>query len=226
MIPLEYLPRVELLIFDLDGTLVDSKIDLASSVNAARAAMGLAALSPDLIASCVGHGVRRLIERTLGPTATEEDLQRALTFFLDYYQAHLLDHTVTYPGVREALEQLHDRTLAVLTNKPVNFTRAILEGLGIGHLWVYGGNSFGQKKPDPVGVMQLMRDTECPPHQTMIVGDSDTDVITGRNAGVWTCGVTYGFGSDTLKNTPPDLLIDDLRQLASLLRGSSAPSSR
>jgi phosphoglycolate phosphatase len=128
-----------------------------------------------------------------------------MTIFLDYYREHMLDHTTLYPGVRGGLEQLGDRTLAVLTNKPVRFSREMLERLGLAPLFtaIYGGNSFPQKKPDPVGVEKLMADTGARERQTLMVGDSDTDVLTGRNAGVWTCGVTYGFGAHTLEETPP-----------------------
>ena len=140
----------------------------------------------------------------------------------------MLDNTVLYPGVLETLEELHGRTLAVLTNKPVNFSREMLNGLGVAHYFsfIYGGNSFEQKKPDPVGVVKLMNDHGVSTEQTMIVGDSDTDVQTGRNAAVWTCGVTYGFGADTFASCPPDLLLDDLRELAALLNGRGASPSR
>ncbi len=215
---------IRLLIFDLDGTLVDSKKDLAVSVNAVRERMGRGALHHDVIASYVGHGVRTLMRRALGDEATDEDVERGITLFLDYYHLHLLDNTRTYPGVREALEELQNWQLAVLTNKPVRFSREMLEGLGIARFFsfIYGGNSFSQKKPDPVGVRKLMSDTGVEARQTLLVGDSDTDVLTGRNAGVWTCGVTYGFGAHTLENTPPDLIVGDLRDLPLLLNGGES----
>ncbi len=215
------LPDIQLLIFDLDGTLVDSKTDLALSVNAVRGHLGLDPMPHDLIASYVGHGVAHLIRRTLGDRATVETVDKATALFLSYYREHMLDNTVTYPGVREALEQLRARTLAVLTNKPVGFSREMLISLGVAHhfSFIYGGNSFEQKKPDPVGVTRLLNDTGVSARRTMIIGDSDTDVLTGRNAGVWTCGVTYGFGASTLQSCPPDLLLTDLRNLAALLDG-------
>jgi phosphoglycolate phosphatase len=218
------LQTIQLLIFDLDGTLVDSKLDLALSVNATREQMGLDHLPHDVIATYVGHGVVNLMRRSLGEQATEETIQRALEIFLTHYREHLLDHTVTYRGVREALEELKGRHLAVLTNKPVRFSQLILDGLGVAQYfrYIYGGNSFEQKKPDPVGVAKLMTDLKIPPRETMIIGDSDTDVLTGRNAGVWTCGVTYGFGAHTLENAPPDFTIHDLRELPGLLDGHPA----
>lgn len=218
------LAGIRLLIFDLDGTLVDSKQDLAMSVNAMRERMGLGPLPEEVTASYVGHGVAVLVRRALGEQATEEDVQRALSIFLEYYRLHMLDHTTTYPGVREALEELRDRRLAVLTNKPVNFSREMLERLGIAShfAFIYGGNSFPQKKPDPVGARKLMSDLGASPRETLMVGDSDTDVLTGRNAGVWTCGVTYGFGSRTLENVQPDIVLGDLRDLPLLLNGAKS----
>ena len=211
--------QVRLLVFDLDGTLVDSKQDLALSVNAMRMEMGLDPLPLDLIASYVGHGVTLLVRRSLGSLATSENVERGLAFFLDYYRDHMLDHTGPYPGVTEALEELAGHKMAVLTNKPVNFSREMLTRLGYGSFfaYIYGSNSFPQKKPDPMGLHKLMEDLQTPARQTVMVGDSDTDILTGRNAGVWTCGVTYGFGAHTLAKVSPDLVIDDLRELPPLL---------
>jgi len=213
--------QVRLLVFDLDGTLVDSKQDLALSVNAMRTEMGLAPLPHDLIASYVGHGVTLLVRRSLGTQATGENVEKGLAFFLAYYRDHMLDHTSPYPGVAEALEKLGGHKMAVLTNKPVNFSREMLTRLGFASYfaYIYGGNSFPQKKPDPIGLHKLMEDLQISARETLMVGDSDTDVLTGRNAGVWTCGVTYGFGAHTLQKVSPDLVIDDMRELPPLLNG-------
>jgi len=218
---------MQLVVFDLDGTLVDSKLDLALSVNAMRAPMGLDPLPLDLIASYVGHGVTVLVRRALGDQASKENVAKGLALFLDYYRLHMLDNTSTYPGVREALEELRDRKLAVLTNKPVHFSREMLTRLGVAaHFsYIYGGNSFPLKKPDPIGVHKLMGDLKVSPQETIIVGDSDTDVLTGRNAGIWTCGVSYGFGATTLAEVPPDLLLSDLRELPALLNGRRGRSA-
>ena len=208
-----------LLIFDLDGTLIDSETDLTQSVNATRKHLGLDPLPRDMIASYVGQGVTTLVRRALGAGTSDDVIETAVSYFLSYYREHMLDHTGLYPGVCETLEALQDRKLAVLTNKPVNFSRQILEGLGVdSHFaFVYGGNSFDQKKPDPVGVFRLMNDTGVPPDRTMMIGDSGTDIQTGRNAGVWTCAVTYGIGSHTLTNSPPDFVLNDFRELRGLL---------
>ncbi len=213
--------NIRLVVFDLDGTLVDSKQDLAMSVNAMREERGLAPLPLDLVASYVGHGVTTLVRRALGDSATDEIIQSGISYFLKYYHDHMLDHTAPYPGVNEALGRLQHHKLAVLTNKPVNFSREMLARLGFASYFafVYGGNSFPGKKPDPVGLRKLMEDLEVAADQTLMVGDSETDVLTGKNAGVWTCGVTYGFGAPTLEQAPPDLVINDLRELATILDG-------
>src|SRR6516162_5603867 len=192
---------IRLLIFDLDGTLIDSRTDLVLSVNAMREQMGLPRLETAVVVSYVGRGVATLIRRALSEGASDSEVTRASTIFLDYYRRHLLDNTLPYPGVRRALEELRGRKMAVLTNKRLDFSREILDGLGLAQhfSWIYGDTSFRQKKPNPVGVLRLMSDTGIAARQTLMVGDSDTDVLTGRNAGVWTCGVTYGFGAHTLE---------------------------
>ena len=217
----ETLSKIQLLIFDLDGTLVDSEEDLTASVNAVRLQMGFELLPRKTICSFVGNGVTTLIQRSMGSSASSEDVQKAVDLFLAYYRLHMLDHTIAYAGVRETLEELKGRKLAILTNKPVRFSRDLVGGLGIASYFsfIYGGDSFEQKKPAPVGVVKLMNDTGFSETQTMIIGDSDTDVLTGRNAGVLSCGVTYGIGSHTLESTPPDLKIGDLRELVPLLNG-------
>lgn len=221
------LREIGLLIFDLDGTLIDSETDLALSVNAMLCHMKREPLAQPVIASYVGQGVAVLVRRALGPEASEAMMDDAIAFFLQYYRDHMLDHTALYPGVLEALERLKPRQMAVLTNKPVNFSCQIITGLRLDRFfaYVYGGNSFDQKKPDPMGVFRLMQDTVVPAAQTLMIGDSETDIQTGRNAGTWTCGVTYGIGSHTLAEARPDLLLSDLRELPPLL-GRNGSDSR
>src|SRR5271169_6631809 len=212
---------VRALIFDLDGTLIDSKLDLALAVNAALAEMGRGPLPHEQIFSYVGQGAPSLIARALGDGATEEDCLRGLEFFIKYYSAHKLDHTVLYPGVREALDALKGMPMAVYTNKPVRVSRSIIQELGVaGHFrHVYGGNSFERKKPDPMGVESILREFGAAPAQVMIVGDSEVDVQTARNSGTWVCGVTYGFGSHHFTEYPPDLFVDNLTELLPHLTG-------
>jgi phosphoglycolate phosphatase len=212
---LKNIPGVRALIFDLDGTLIDSKLDLALSVNAALAKLGRGPLPHEKVFGYVGQGAPMLIRRALGDGATDEECQRGLEFFLSYYHAHMLDNTVTYPGVREGLAKLAPLPMAVLTNKPVRFSREILRGLGLADYFrfIYGGNSFERKKPDPMGVQMLLRDFGAAPREAMLVGDSEIDVLTARNADTWACGVTYGLGSAGLIEVPPDILIDSLADL-------------
>lgn len=208
---------MDLLIFDLDGTLIDSQLDLANSVNAARAQMGLPALSLELIQSYVGNGAPVLIRRAMGPDAPEALVAETLERFLQHYRAHMLDHTALYPGVRETLDHLRDagKAMAILTNKPIINTVGIIEGLGLsGHFFrLYGGNSFDQKKPDPIGIHTLMAERNTTADRTVMIGDSAVDIRTARNAGVTACGVTYGFHPDSLKSDPPDWTLDNMREL-------------
>jgi phosphoglycolate phosphatase len=214
-----------LVIFDLDGTLVDSVDDLCNSVNAARGYMGMPPLPHDVVASYVGNGAPVLIRRAMGPEATEQQVEEALAFFLSYYREHMLDHTRPYPGVVETLEKLHSRgvKMAVLTNKPQRFSRDMCAGLGLAPYFfqIYGGNSFEQKKPDPVGIRTLMEEAQARRRETWMVGDSATDVLTARNAGVRSVGVTYGISPESLKEAPPDFVIHSMPELPALLEQKS-----
>ena len=207
-----------LLIFDLDGTLIDSRHDLANSVNAARAHLGLPRITNETVYSYVGNGVPVLIKRALGAGASEQDLTLAQRFFLDYYREHMLDYTHLYPGTTEALEKLSAAgiKLAILTNKPVRFSREIVEGLGIApyFLHVYGGNSFEQKKPHPMGVETLMGQCGADRENTVMIGDSSVDIQTARNAAVHSWGVSYGFQPETLVADPPDWLGHSMAEVA------------
>jgi phosphoglycolate phosphatase len=217
------MPPMQLVIFDLDGTLIDSKLDLAHAVNATRAHMGMEPLEFELINSYVGNGAPVLIRRALGPAASEAEVERALEYFLVWYGDHKLDNTCLYPGVRDALDRLRAAgiPLAVLTNKPVRISRAIVEGLGVGgHFFrVYGGNSFPEKKPHPVGVDTLMEESGAERARTLVVGDSGVDVRTARNAGVLVYGVTYGFAPESFETDPPDLRFDSMGALADYVLG-------
>jgi phosphoglycolate phosphatase len=212
---------MDLLIFDLDGTLIDSKLDLYHSVNATREHMGMPPLDHERVYSYVGSGAPVLIRRALGEQATDEEVQEGLEFFLEYYREHKLDWTVLYPGVRESLDRLRaaGKRMAVLTNKPVNMSRAIVDGLGIGaHFFrIYGGNSFEFKKPNPIGVETLLVEANVGRESALMIGDSSVDVHTARNAGIRCCGVTWGFQPETLADPAPEMLVDRIEQLVDLL---------
>ncbi len=213
---------IKLVIFDLDGTLIDSRLDLVHSVNAALRHIGRPELPDNVIASYVGDGAPILIQRALGGEAVDEAVVRqGLQFFLSYYREHKLDHTTVYQGVHEALAHIqrtsnkNPRKMAVLSNKPVGPSRAIVEALGLGPFTqIYGGNSFAGKKPDPEGARKLLEENGVRAEETAIIGDSHVDVETGVNAGLWTVGVSYGFAPHTLEETPPDVLVDSPRELA------------
>jgi len=216
--------KIDLLIFDLDGTLIDSKLDLAHAVNAARAHSGMGPLKNETVYSYVGDGAPVLIRRALGESASEAEVQEALEFFLEYYREHLVDYTTLYPGVRETLGRMTSAgvKMAVLTNKPVRMSRAIVEALGVASHFeqVYGGNSFEQKKPHPIGIETLMAECSSARDRTMMVGDSAVDIRTARNAEVQACGVTYGFQPETLVDFPPDLLVDRIEELGDWVMGA------
>jgi len=209
---------MDLLIFDLDGTLIDSKLDLAHAVNATRAHFGLPPLDLETVGNYIGNGAPVLIRRAMGAEASQNDVDKALEYFLAYYGDHKLDNTRAYPGIPEALEALHQASvrMAVLTNKPVRISGRIIEGLGLSKyfLHVYGGNSFDRKKPDPLGVETLLAETGVSKDRALIVGDSAVDVQTARNAGVKVCGVTYGFQPESFVTDPPDMIVSRPEELA------------
>jgi len=203
------------LVFDLDGTLIDSKMDLVNGVNATLRELKREALPTDLVASYVGSGAPVLIRRALGGNPSEEELHRALAFFLVHYEEHKLDHTRLYPGVAETLEQLKNLPMSVLTNKPVKISVRILEGLGVAQYFrsIYGGNSFETKKPDPLGAKQILNEFNVSAQEVAMVGDSEVDVQTARNAGMPSVIVNFGFGTHDRAAHPADVYIDQFKEL-------------
>jgi phosphoglycolate phosphatase len=210
---------VRALIFDLDGTLIDSKLDLIRSVNAMLQEMGREQLHEDTISGYIGHGAPQLVGQALGNNATEAERERALKFFLAYYEDHKMDSTCAYPGVPEALAHLASFPMAILTNKPVRISVRILEGLGLAKYFraVYGGNSFETKKPDPLGAQTILREFGAAPVEAMLIGDSEVDVQTARNAGTFAAAVNYGFGMHDRAAHPADIYLDRLTDLVPLL---------
>jgi phosphoglycolate phosphatase len=213
---------VRAFVFDLDGTLIDSKTDLVNSVNAMLRETGRGQLPPDLIASYVGHGAPRLMASTLGPASTDAARKEALAIFLKHYNQQKLDETRPYPGVVEGLQALADSgvPMAVLTNKPTQFSLEILAGLKLTRFFrsIYGGDSFPTKKPDPAGVLAMLRELAVKPEESAMVGDSDVDIQTARNAAMVAVGVTYGFGQHDRTNCPAEVYVDTLVALSPLVR--------
>ena len=215
--------QIKLVIFDLDGTLIDSREDLVQSVNATLRHLEKPELRGEVIATYVGDGVAMLVRRALGNTQDEFLINKGLDYFLSYYREHKLDHTRVYDGIPQALKNICNlpngqRKAVVLSNKPVNPARAVVEALGLGRfcVQVYGGNSFATKKPDPEGAQTILNEIGVAADEALIVGDSSIDVITGQNAGLWTCGVTYGFAPHSLESATPDVIVDSPAELAQL----------
>jgi phosphoglycolate phosphatase len=210
---------MDLIIFDLDGTLIDSRRDIATSVNELLVHFGKPKLENERIYGFIGNGVRRLLERSL-PSASPEEVERYLQVFLPIYRRHLLDTTRPYPGVRESLEILaKGRTLTVLTNKPREESVTVLKGLGLLSFFeiVYGGESFPRRKPDPIGITAMLENTGVARERALMVGDSRVDYETARNASIPICMVSYGLGASEIPELDPDFLVDDLRQLITIV---------
>jgi phosphoglycolate phosphatase len=210
---------LSLIVFDLDGTLIDSRRDLADAANAVIVERGGRPLPVDAIAAMVGEGAPLLVRRALAAAGLEIDIRAALPRFLELYDERLLVHTRLYDGTREALEALAPRVpLAVLTNKPQHPTERILDGLGIAQYfrWVVGGDTAHGRKPDPAGLQHLMSVADAQPVDTVMVGDSAIDLRTARAASTRVCLVRYGFGFRTVAGelTGDELIADTPSELA------------
>jgi phosphoglycolate phosphatase len=226
--------RPRLLVFDLDGTLIDSSLDLCNSVNAAMLGVGKSTLPNAVIAGYIGDGAAMLVRRALGDpgdldaanaSAGDALFHRAFELFLDHYREHKLDNTRCYEGVLDSLRVIRERNpmllMAVLTNKPVNPSRQICDALELTPYFFqnYGGNSFTTKKPDPEGLLTLMHEAAelmknrdagaapLMPAEVVMIGDSDVDVLTARRVGARAIGCLFGLAPHSLDTVPPDRLV-------------------
>ena len=209
--------KIKLIIFDLDGTLVNSSIDIMNALNYSIGPYGFEQLTLERTLSLVGEGVTRLIEKLVGRESA--DLHEVvLKRFLQYYSEHLTDYSVPYPGVRETLETLKKYRKAVLSNKREGLSKRLLEKLGLADYFdiIWGSDSVSEKKPSPVPVLEMLKKVSCRPAEAVIVGDSNYDIEAGRAAGVRTVAVSYGFrNAELLKDA--DFIIDSMNELTSKL---------
>lgn len=211
---------VDLVMFDLDGTLANTGRDLANAVNHTRAHFDLTPLPDSLIHSHVGRGVEHLLKHSL-PEETPDHFPEVMQVFLAWYENHLLDTTVLYPDVPEILEYFRGKRRVVVSNKTRRLTVAVLRGLGVEDQFdlILGGDSGPEKKPHPGLLHTVLDGFGFSANQAVMVGDGDTDIQAGKRAGVVTCAVTYGLGSKKdLLAAEPDLLIDTLMQLSDYFR--------
>ena len=216
--------RKRLIVYDLDGTLVDTREDISRSANHLRAQMGLPPLPPRQICGYVGLGLKKLVANVLEiPAAAsaegEARIEKGMRIYRAHYAEHLLDNTVLYPGAREVLEHFRDRGQAVITNKPNPYSRQILEALGVAgyFLEIVAGDEAYPKKPNPASLLAILQREKIPPAEALLVGDSPIDMETGAKAGVMTVAVAHGFTDrEELASAGPDALVADLRELLSL----------
>jgi phosphoglycolate phosphatase len=225
-----------LLVFDMDGTLIDSQTDLANSINAMLVHLGKPQLPHAVLLGYIGDGATLLVRRALGdPEGDAHDekyVSEALAFFLDDYRVHKLDFTYVYAGVAEALAEIRAAwpgiAMAVLTNKPVGPSREICAHFGLDRFFFqnYGGNSFHTKKPDPAGLLALMAEASAldgagaaiTPGETVMIGDSDVDILTARNCGARAIGCSYGLSPHSLAAAAPDAVVATPAELPAALR--------
>ncbi len=207
-----------LIIYDLDGTLVDTGEDIANAANFMLQQMSEAPRSLDEVKALVGRGLHDLVYRCLDTTDPQR-IERGLELFHDYYRAHLLDHSALYPGAADVLQHFRSRIQAIVTNKPHSFARQLVEGLGIAAQFaeIIGGGSPYPKKPDPAAIQALMGRWQLQPRDVLLIGDSLIDFETGRNAGVTTALLTHGYEEQAaLQCAHPDALAGNFRELLDL----------
>lgn len=210
--------ELDLILFDLDGTLIDSKNDIADSANYTLKSLGLPELRPERIYGFIGDGVRKLLERTL-PADYQGEIENAWATFSDHYQDNLLRTTVLYPGVSEVLVHFQEKSKIIVTNKPERFAIPVLRGMGILSCFerIIGGESMPLKKPHPDAILNLLHEKKIHGSRALMIGDGCNDIEAGKRAGVITCAVSYGLTDrETLQGSHPNLMIDNLTELIPL----------
>jgi phosphoglycolate phosphatase len=210
--------KISLIVYDFDGTLVDTLFDIADAVNLSLSELRLRTLSRETICKYVGKGVERLMDQSIKGAGCA-DLPLAVELFRKHYSKNLMNHTQFYPFGREILDHFRDKKQAICSNKPEDFVRRILVSLESQDLFdaILGGDSLKSKKPDPEGLLHLLDLFQCPPEQAVLIGDSPVDIETGKRAGVYTCVVSFGFGDPKeIALTEPDCYINHLSELKDL----------
>ena len=217
--------RYDHIAFDLDGTVIDSRADLAAATNHVLRSFGRAEIPPASVYELVGEGARRLVERALGES-DDDRIAEGVRRFLAYYGEHLLDSTVLYPGIADALVALTRAgvALTVLSNKPEAYSRTILDGLGVVSRFqaIIGGDSLSTRKPDPAGLQHLVQLTGTARERTLLVGDSPVDVATAANAGIDFCGVGWGLDPARLRAVRPPWIVESSAELVAFVAGDQA----
>jgi len=213
-----------LIIFDLDGTLVDSSRDISGAMNAALARLGLGPRAPAELISYVGDGIPKLVERGLGAALErrplDAELAEALKIYRAEYDARLLDHTRPYPGIPEALERIRSISMAVVSNKPTDLSERVLTGLNLRVYFsrVLGGDATARRKPDPEPLLLVAAGLGVEPAAAAMVGDSCNDMRAGRAAGMATIGCAWGFGGAAgLAGCQPDQVLASPLQIPLVL---------
>lgn len=212
--------NAELIIFDLDGTLIDSSEDIAWAVNKTLKQMRFEELSYQAIKERIGWGVKMLLQKAL-PEEKHNLLEEARAIFMGYYSSHLLVRTRLYPGAAEVLQHFKDKKIAIATNKPLNLTEKILDELNILIYFrkVIGGDGVQNKKPAPEAIEIILKELNVLPKEAVFIGDSMIDIEAGKKAGVITIGAAYGFrGRQELEEAGADVVIEDIKELISLCR--------
>lgn len=210
---------IKAVIFDMDGTLIDPRIDVANALNASLSHFELPPLSYQEIFNHIQDGMKHLIQRTFPPSHGIH-LEEAVRIYRDHYDAHLLDHTTLYPHIRDILEALKTLEKAVVSNKREQPLLSILEGLNLHDHFkaVFGSDTLGVRKPAPDAVLKTLECLNVRPHECLMVGDSPEDIQAGKSAGVKTCGVTYGFrAQQVLRRENPDYLLNDVKDLLKIV---------
>jgi phosphoglycolate phosphatase len=207
---------VNLIMFDLDGTLADTGRDLADAVNYTRGCFSLAPLAAERVYAHVGRGMEHLLKYSL-PEEYPDHFDEVVRIVLERYETHLLDTTVLYPGVQGVLDHFRGKRRVLVSNKMHRLTVAVARGLGVENQFdaILGGDSAAEKKPHPALLNSVLERFKVPAANALIVGDGDTDIEAGKRAGVITCGVTYGLGrKDDLIAAKPDVMIDSITELS------------